>query len=53
MSQIIERFMRHQVTRGIKNFSVFEKAINLYTSLKAENEDQTIYDVFVADYKAR
>jgi hypothetical protein len=53
MSQIIERFMRHQVTRGFKNLSVFDKAINLYTALKAENEDQTLYDVFVAEYKSR
>jgi hypothetical protein len=41
------------VTKGFKNLVVFEKAVNIYTTLKSENEDQTVYDVFVAEFKAR
>ena len=32
---------------------MFEKAVSIFTALKSENEDQTLYDVFVAEYKAR
>lgn len=39
--------------KGLKNVKVFEEAVKMYGELKNESEDQTLYDLFVSEYRAR
>ncbi len=53
MSQVSERCMRQYIIKGLGNSKVFEEAAKMYVELKVESEDQTVFDLFVSEYRTR
>lgn len=53
MNQVMERYMRVKVAKGIKDEELFARVVGLYTHNKNSNEDNTIYDLFVTEFNNR
>ena len=53
MNQVMERFMRVQIGGGVKNEDMLTKIIEMFVMSKQGNEDDSIYDLFVAEFNNR